>query len=40
MKYTTLRVSEELRDKIKNLCNTEFGKVTPDSYLRKILGLK
>ena len=39
MKYTTLRVSEELRDLIKGLCKTKYGKVTPDEFLRNKLGL-
>ena len=39
MKFTSMRVSEEVRDRIKELCNTQWGKVTPDSYLRKLFKL-
>ena len=39
MKFTSMRVSVELRDLVKKLCKTKYGKVTPDEYLRKKLGL-
>ena len=39
MKFTSMRVSEELRDKIKELCKTKYGKVTPDEYIRHLIGL-
>ena len=39
MSFTSIRVDTELRDVINKLCHTSLGKVTPNEYLRKILGL-
>ena len=39
MKYTSMRVSVEVRNILNELCNVDVGKISPDMLFRNWLGL-
>lgn len=40
MKYTSIRISTEVRDILNEFCHTDLGKITPDMMFRNWLGLE